>query len=131
MGSNALIVKTRVYIAAPFSEKELARETACRFEEAGFEVTTPWWDHPYSVESQILREQAEEDLEGIIYADAFVLLNTKLSEGKAVETGYALCHGIPVIVIGSISPESNVFLYLKEVTVVNTVEEAILQARYA
>lgn len=123
--------KTRVYIAAPWVSKDVARIAGAAFEQAGFEITKKWWEHrdvdmEDSESAQELYEQADEDITGVLSADVFVLLNLGKSEGKAVETGIALSEGLPMILVGK---RSNLFHFLPCWTIVDTINQAIEEAK--
>ena len=96
----------RVYVAAPWTRKSDARTAALILEQYGFTITVPWWDHHETHNPKELHEQATADFDGVVGADALVLLNLEMSEGKAVETGIAIASGIPVFVVGD---KTNVF----------------------
>jgi hypothetical protein len=119
----------RVYIAAPWIAKDQARDAAAAFEAEGHEITKKWWEHrevpgylTTDADNRELEQQAEEDIQGVITADAFVLLNLSKSEGKAVETGFALGHCRKHILVGE---KSNLFHYLSDWKQVGTVGEAV------
>lgn len=124
----------RIYVAAPWTHKADAARVAAGLEAAGHEITKRWWEHrevPHYLTDDDsndaeLRQQAVEDVQGVLDADVFVLLNYEKSEGKAVETGIALAAGVPIIVVGQ---RSNLFHYL-DVEVVPEAElgRAILEA---
>ena len=123
----------KIYLAAPWTHKDAARAVATDLTTNGHTITTRWWDHrdvpgyrsPTCSEEEFaeLAEQATLDLEGVTMADVFVLLNTGVSEGKAVEMGYALSLGIPIICVG---PRSNLFHYCDMVEVVDGVEALLM-----
>lgn len=89
----------RVYVAAPWTRKSEAQHYADALEAAGHTITKKWWEHrevpgyldPAIGEAELaeLEQQAKEDVEGVLNAQAFVLLNLEKSEGKSVETGLA------------------------------------------
>lgn len=125
----------KVYIAAPWTRKALAASYAAVLEASGHTITKRWWEHRevpgYLTDDHTndaeLAQQALEDIDGVLAADVFVLLNLEKSEGKAVETGIALAAGIPIVVVG---PRSNIFHYL-DVTVVpelGDINRAIIEA---
>lgn len=76
---------------------------------------------PY--EHQELEEQATLDLEGVALCDVFLLLNAAVSEGKAVEMGYALASGCHIIVVGE---RSNLFHYCPQVEMARDIDEALM-----
>lgn len=127
----------RIYIAAPWTHKTDAARVASLLETAGHTITKRWWEHcevpgyltaDHSNDDE-LTEQALQDIDGVLTADVFVLLNYEKSEGKAVETGIALAVGIPIIVVGG---RSNLFHYL-DVTLATeaTLDRAIIEAAAA
>jgi nucleoside 2-deoxyribosyltransferase len=122
-----------VYIAAPWTEREAAKQAASLLEAAGYTVTEPWWEHPVvdvehlSDHTEELRNQASKDWQGVRRADALLLLNLKASEGKAVEQGLALAAGIPIVAVGQPGvPYPNVFHFLPHYYWVGSVEEALV-----
>lgn len=123
----------KIYIAAPWVRKSEAIMAAWDFEQAGFTITKRWWEHRevpgYLVndhDNAELRQQADEDMRGVHIADLFVLLNYEKSEGKAVETGFALAAGIPILLVGG---KSNLFHYSAGVTEAGSVGEAVEMAK--
>lgn len=116
----------RIYLAGPWVRRADVREARNVFQQSGIAVGSRWID--FDAEGQdehnasTQQREALNDWEDIHAADALVLLNLEKSEGKAVETGMALVRGIPVIVIGQ---RSNVFHYLPQVTIVETIGDAI------
>ena len=109
----------RIYIAAPWVKRNEAIEVGKLFTERGYVVTSRWFQHPQigvgstgeGADLGALRAQAMEDLEDVAFSDAVVVLNLDKSEGKAVETGYAMANSLPVISVG---PRSNIFQCLAE-----------------
>lgn len=126
--------KMKIYLAAPWVQRDAARETSIAFEVAGHEITEKWWDH---VEVDLddpenhpeLERQALKDVLGVASADLIVVLQLEKSEGKAVETGLGLALGKPVLVVG---PRGNLFHFLTDfVEVVSDVETAITRINEA
>lgn len=102
-----------VYVAAPYVDKVQARDARRQLREAGIDVNSRWLDfdaHGMPITDDILRLDAAHDVEDILNADAIVVLNTHLSEGKAWEQGFAYGLGMPIIAIGR--PEHCVFHHL-------------------
>ena len=121
-------VGLRIYIAAPWVRRFEAIEQAQVLKEAGHRITSRWFEHEGDpvdntggkLDPVEVRRQALEDLDDVRESDVVVVLNFERSEGKAVETGYALAHHIPVVQVG---PRGSIFACLcKEV---ETVEEAL------
>ena len=118
----------KIYIAAPWVWRFEAIQQAQAFEAAGHRITSRWFTHEGDpidntggkLDPKEVRRQALEDLDDVRESDLVVVLNFERSEGKAVETGFALAHKIPVIQVG---PRGSIFACLcKEVA---TVEEAL------
>lgn len=122
-----------IYIAAPWVDKDLMPAIAAQFEAKGHEITWKWWETDDIPEGEgrdavKLEEQAVNDMNGVIDSDVVVLINSKKSEGKAVEQGIAIACGLPIIAVGKRGDGTslNVFHYLSDwYTWVSTVEEAI------
>ena len=121
----------QLYIAAPWVDRASVPAVVERFEREGYHITERWWEHrdvpsyPNNTtpeEDFELRAQAVKDVNGVILADALVLLNTQKSEGKIVEMGIAIACRKPVIVVGG---KTNLFCWLESVHTVATVDEAI------
>lgn len=121
----------KVYIAAPWVCRAEAGGFQDTLEAAGFEVTSHWIKghgadscDGFSKTDDELRQEAQQDLDDLERADAFVIFNLKeKSEGKATELGYALAISKPVILVGERS--RNVFYWLPDVLQVDNIEEAI------
>jgi nucleoside 2-deoxyribosyltransferase len=123
-----MMLKGKVYVAAPFKCKDEAKKALTAITEAGFGVTARWiYEHPEQNKGDYstFRKEAQDDLMDITRSDVLVLLNLTLSEGKAFEAGFAIAMGIPVVVVGEISPTSNVFYYLDTITKCATLNDAI------
>ena len=132
----------KVYIAAPWVNKEDAKAARDQFVVAGIEVTSRWLDYPDNSTSEayigqptdhgILKQEAVNDIEDIINANGMVILQLAKSEGKAFEQGLLL--GLStyfniqnkMIIVSPDGSRGNVFQYIDEVyTIVPTVETAI------
>ena len=120
----------KVYVAAPWINKDEARAAAERLEAAGHTITKRWWEHrevpgyltdDHSNDAE-LTQQAIEDVDGVLASHVFVLLNLGKSEGKAVETGIAIMQNLPIFVIGG---KSNLFHYFPGVREVDTLDDVI------
>ena len=115
----------KIYLAAPWPDRELARAFAARLTDRGFAITRDWWNHECVGDDPIkYRQYAMDDWAAVLSADALVLLNTQKrgeeTSGKAVETGIAISRHIPVIVVGG---WTNIFHFLPGVSIVPTTEE--------
>ena len=87
----------KIYLAAPWDHKDEMPEIAEKLEAQGWTITRKWWQD--DEESKPL-ECATEDRNGVYNADCLLLINSKKSEGKAVEQGIAIARGIPIIAVG-------------------------------
>jgi hypothetical protein len=106
----------KVYVASPWSDRNLAATFAERLEARGVEITHKWWlkEGDYEeITPEFARECAEKDFFGVYDADCLLLINTSLSEGKAVEMGLALAWGVPIVAVGK--PSRNLFHHLPQV----------------
>lgn len=122
----------RCYIAAPFIHKDAAAEAKAKFEAAGLTVVARWITEDLGLTNDdvgkpehdaVLQQRALEDMEDVLGADVFVLLNLAKSEGKATEFGMAYTSAIPIILVGPRT--GNVFYLLPDVYRADTVEAAI------
>jgi len=119
----------RIYLAGPWVRRPEVREVAKRLEAAGHILTSRWlYEHEgnpndasgLTSPEAYIRLQAEEDVNDVLDADVFIVLNLEKSEGKAFEMGIAYMTGRPIISVGK---RFNIFCSLG--TQVDTVDEAI------
>lgn len=120
----------KIYIAAPWIDREAMPAIATRFENDGHTITHKWWEAENTPESpeavKIHSGHAFDDWNGVVSADTLVLLNTSKSEGKAVEQGLAIASDIPIVAVGQRGALSkNVFHYLPCYTWVDDIEGAL------
>ena len=84
----------KFYIAAPFNQREEVKEIYNMLKSLGHEITTDWTNHkyikPYNTNQQLARRYAQEDLEGVLSCDVFVLLSDGKSQGRNTELGMAI-----------------------------------------
>ena len=122
----------KIYLAGPWSHRPEAWEAQKKFEAAGFEVISHWITRESNLTYEDMKkpehkaemqEQALMDVNELVQADIFVIMNLELSEGKATELGMAYSLGIPVILVGERS--RNVFYFLPNVFQAASVEIAI------
>lgn len=132
---------SKIYVAGPWDFRNKAKEVADKFEAAGHEITHKWWLHDAGVgglaDTEYHRQCAINDVNGVLNADVFYLLNLqergKETSGKAVELGLALAgqsffsldkwHNIKIFIEGPYT--TNVFQLLNGVQWVTNVEEVI------
>lgn len=103
----------RVYIAAPFQERQQAQALMAKIEAAGISVTSSWLKQDDELSDQFARQ----DLKDVAYADALVALNPdgyadRGTGGRHVEFGYALALGKRIVLVGA---RTHIFHYLSEV----------------
>lgn len=120
----------RIYIAAPWKDKEIMPAVADRVEGAGHTITHKWWEAEDTPEDdrtvEILRQQAIKDVTGVKTADLVLVINSAKSEGKSLEQGVAIGDNKPIVIVGKRGEFSkNVFHYLDNYRWVETVGEAL------
>ena len=117
----------RLYIAAPWVDKEKMPAIADRIVKAGHEITHAWWEVEEApndpTRAAYLREHAIADLNGVRNADLVVVLNTVKSEGKATEQGIAIAYNKAIIGVGDKTVAVNVFHYLPNYIWVEDLDE--------
>lgn len=109
-------VSRLVYIAAPFSARDRARELKDLLEAAGHVTTSSWITSHLSDYDALTPEQlkieAQHDARGVQRADAVILINNEgpsTSGGMHVEIGLALGWAKPIILVG---PKTCLFHHL-------------------
>lgn len=114
-------MKSKVYIAAQYRQKEAVHRHKAELEAFGFVVTSTWTDEPDSpnvsrkeVDDHVLRGYAKRDVCEIDAADILVLFTVDPDEltrrgGRHVEFGYAMGKGKVVAIVG---PKENIFHHL-------------------
>jgi len=121
----------KIYIAAPWKDKELMPGIAERVEGAGHMITHKWWELESAPEgdwsnTSVLRQQAMNDVRGVKNADLVLVLNTAKSEGKSLEQGVAIADNKPIIIVGVRGEFSmNVFHYLDNYRWVENLGDAL------
>lgn len=126
---------SKVYVACPWHDRDLAKEAARKLEEAGHVISHNWWDYDNGdqVDSDYHKRCAKDDLNAVMESDVLFLMNLqergKETSGKAVETGLALAlnyiHGPKFIKIFMQGVKTNVFHCLDDFEYVSGVEEVI------
>lgn len=111
-----------IYIAGPYGARDQLRVYRDELRASGARVTSSWLDEDHEITAgtqgaatalsdEAVLEHASLDLREIECADVLILFTAAYvgcegGGGRHVETGYAIAHGVPVIVVGE--PE-NVF----------------------
>lgn len=133
----------KIYLAAPYAVRDVVKQQAVELERIGFEVTSSWLDDEtheikpgtegaaVDLADDQVAGHARQYMADIDRCHVLVLWTAKAcgaegGGGRHIETGYALAHGHPVIVIGE--PE-NVFhrLGAPRVTIVSTWHAAVVE----
>ncbi len=121
----------RVYVAAKFEDKVLARDAMAKLRAVGHEITYDWTvEDDTKAEPGKLDEYhaecAERDIEGVQDAEVLVIFPHERGKGLYVELGVALGASIPVVCIskGLTLPEC-IFLKTEDVHHVESIEQAI------
>ena len=111
-----------IYLAARFERQAEMRGYAARLRAAGHVVTSRWLESPGPAVPEDAAERAAMDLDDIVAARWFVIFtDSEMSRGgKDFETGWALCLGVPVRIVG---PRVHVFHYLPAIVQYETVAE--------
>lgn len=122
----------RLYVAGPWADRPYVNEQAQKLRDAGYTVDARWLtihaegdgdlNNEDPANQEFYREQALNDIEDLLQADALFLVNTQKSEGKAVETGIAIATLKPTVMVGK---RTNVFHTLN-IPRFDTTEDAIV-----
>lgn len=121
----------KVYIAAPYSMKELIKERAAELRAGGVIVTSTWIDEPHKPSTQMQDLTHEEhqgyavqDVKDVMAADILVLhtdpTKSIVRQGRTAEMGIFIgrraCEkrGLPIFVVGE--EFENIFHHLPQVT---------------
>lgn len=127
----------KVYVAAPWINRDRAQRVAKRFEKAGFEIAHDWWNYDagdkLKPEDPYFKKCAEDDLNAILNCDILYLLNLqergKETSGKAVELGIVLGHNAvcphKIAIFAEGIKGTNVFQLLDQVRWVKNSSEVI------
>lgn len=112
----------KVYLAAPYALRDVIQSHRQGLENNGYTCTSTWLDATHKIDRSALgtspgssddyaRTHVKQDIEDVLRSDALVLFTWEMSQalvphlgpnsgGRHVETGVALSHNIPVIVLG-------------------------------
>ena len=119
----------KIYIAGPWVDRKAVNEFSAILEKAGFEITHAWWNYEESKNNS--SREACDDLEGVRRADAVVVWNTALSEGKATEQGLAIAWNKPIVCLtpDGFPVKTNIFHVLDNYVHVSTQEDVRSEER--
>jgi len=130
VGDDERVRMTRLYVAGPWAHKAQVNIEAQKYRDAGYTVDCHWLtledddeiDFNATEKQSYYRALALKDVEEVLHSDAFIIINSKKSEGKCVELGLAIALIKPVLLIG---PRTNIFHTLN-IPRFDTVEESIV-----
>lgn len=110
----------RIYIATKWEEQDRAKEVKAQLEALGHSITHPWWTY-----TQEGHETADDDLWGVLRADAVVFIAEKDLKyvGALIEVGCALGQNKPVFVLGDAPVTKTLFFKHGLVRHINSLEE--------
>jgi len=113
----------KIYLAAPYPTRDRCIEIMHVLEAAGHVVTSRWLKAPDELNDAFARE----DLADVMSADLLLAYNPLEFEnagtgGRHIEFGYAIAKHKKLALIGN---RSNIFHYLSDVKVYETVEEFV------
>ena len=114
----------KIYIAAPYTEREYAIAVMLACEASGITVTSRWLKSP----DELADKFAREDLADVAAADWLVALNplayqNKGAGGRHVELGYAIALGKRIALVGE---RTNIFHYLSDIVRVESFEPEMI-----
>lgn len=125
-----------IYVAGKFEEAAAVRRVQALLREHHHKITHDWTDKDAT--GLVGRERhvymarcAQDDLRGVISADAVVVLHHPRGCGMLVEVGMALAMQLGIIVIGARDevgdylPGSPIFYHLPQVLHADTAEDAV------
>lgn len=122
----------QVYVAATFGRKDLACRMMALVRSAGHTVTYDWTKHEEDAapksrgdQENYLRECAEADMGGVYQCDAIVAVPTGESCGTLWECGAGAARGKKIVVVIGHGARRCIFEHLRNVFVVQTMEDAI------
>jgi hypothetical protein len=121
----------RIYVASKFENSGLVREAHAALREDGHTISHDWTtesaDGLYGQALEVyLQGCAEKDVEGVLSADAFLLLNHVLMAGGFTEFGMAIVKEKFIVVIDGRHKDKprNIFFHLAHVHHAADLEEA-------
>jgi hypothetical protein len=124
----------RVYVAARFTEKDMVRNIYAQLEKLGFSIASDWTVHenikPYDRHELIAGEYSEEDINGAMDSDIFILITSaEAGTGVSAELGAALANhrleSKPIIYVVGEFAKTSAFHYHPYVIRKSTVQEVL------
>ena len=85
----------KIYVAAKFSDKERVKEVYALLKQAGHAITHEWVHNkpsfPFNENAEFTAQCAQEDINGVLAAEVFILLtHAEPSMGASAELGAAI-----------------------------------------
>ena len=102
----------KVYVAASFEQRDEVKDAHKQLTEAGHEITLDWTTHKFldghPEADKLQREYAIADVDGVLEADAYLLLlGPRKSSGAHIELGIALgAKKQHILLVGEIQQET-------------------------
>lgn len=107
----------KLYVSSSWEERQVAQELMQNLRNRGHVITHDWTNETQEWHSQKIEDAvdyAAKVTNAILEADAFILALDgiqKMGVGCAIEYGYALAVGAPIIVYGAQKTANNPLLY--------------------
>ncbi len=123
----------KIYVAGKFEQKPRIRSLMMALEKRGHTITHDWTKEDATGKTgdeldAYLDRCAQADVDGVLTADALVILPHPQGKGLYVELGLALSKwDMPIYAIGDKGKEPCIFLKLKRVTWFATEEGFLMQ----
>lgn len=121
----------RIYVASKFENTRAVRAAHAALRDDGHIISHDWTEeNAESLAGQalevFLQGCAEKDVEGVLSADAFLLLNHELMAGGFTEFGMAIAAEKFIVVLDGKHPDKprNIFFHLAHVHHAKDLEEA-------
>ncbi len=122
----------KVYVASSNKNRPAVRTAIAKLVTAGHVVPYDWTVHKLAEELMSedeahakLRGFAEQDLAGVVAADATIVLAHPLMRATHSELGMAIALGKVVVVVDAETGPFNIFYHLPQVNHVATVDQAV------
>lgn len=126
----------KVYVASKFENQAEVRKAITLLREHGHDITFDWTQHSAVGKSgqelqDYLRLCAVDDYDGVLFAEALVLIDHPNCKAAYTELGMALAMQARVIVVNAVptvidpTMHQNIFMHLPEVEHVDSIEEAV------
>ena len=124
----------KVYVASKFENQAAVKQTMELLRRAGHTITHDWTREDASgiydpnERDAYLAKCAAADVDGVLDADAMILLHRPEMRGAYIELGVAITHGVRVYVVDGLNDEWTripIFYRLPEVRHMASAEDAV------